>query len=675
MKYRWLTLAALLCLTLAFAAAARAQTPSMLVLPDTMTVIPEQAFDGDKSIRRVVLPDGVREIGPRAFADSGLTEINLPDSIQSIDDTAFEGVTGLNVSATRGSAMYEWAFARGYIASGLKVSAAADTDVAIDGANVTVSAFVSGALSSDIRFRWQSSLDGASWSDVAEGGDSDALRFTASRAACARQYRCVVSDAYGEYPSNAVSVGLTLRVILISGSPVPKQDEQLTFRVEAEDTDDFQWQISQDSGATWTDTNLLGSETSTLSLFADLENSDCRYRCKVVSANGAVYYSSSIDFSPRPIESITISQKKLALYLGQTATLTATILPMEAWIIEPTWSSSDPSVATVVNGVVTAVGAGTAYIKITTYDEKFSAQCEVTVERQYTALLVSEENFYWTQNKNSKKVEKTTRNGVDVQNMAAMLNGVWTPDGTKYTVKTGKDTNKARLQGLIESAYADATDQSVSLFFIATHGIMQENTSAGALAMAGFSEEDPTEYVQLSELRDWLVQVPGKVIVFLQSCSAGSAIYANGEPADALFTAADVEAFNKCAIDVFKKGDPGLPVSEGPYAANTGEFRQDKFIVLAASAYSQASWGIEKDQNDKESYNFFTKWLIDGVGHSGNMPADLLYDGNLDGTVDLYELYRYISNVGDKRTFDYEGKTYTQQVQVYPENYRYALFQ
>ena len=45
-----------------------------------------------------------------------------------------------------------------------------------------------------------------------------------------------------------------------------------------------------------------------------------------------------------------------------------------------TWNSSNDSIATVVDGVVTAVAAGTTTITVTTADGKFTATCEVTIE-------------------------------------------------------------------------------------------------------------------------------------------------------------------------------------------------------------------------------------------------------------------------------------------------------
>ena len=64
---------------------------------------------------------------------------------------------------------------------------------------------------------------------------------------------------------------------------------------------------------------------------------------------------------------------------GQT-TLTATVEPSNATNKTVTWTSSAPTVATVVNGVVTALKAGTAVITATTEDGGFTATYSLTVK-------------------------------------------------------------------------------------------------------------------------------------------------------------------------------------------------------------------------------------------------------------------------------------------------------
>jgi len=65
--------------------------------------------------------------------------------------------------------------------------------------------------------------------------------------------------------------------------------------------------------------------------------------------------------------------------VGNTSTLTATILPSNATNKNVSWNSNNTSVVTVQNGTVTAVAAGTATITVTTQDGNKTATCTVTV--------------------------------------------------------------------------------------------------------------------------------------------------------------------------------------------------------------------------------------------------------------------------------------------------------
>ena len=87
------------------------------------------------------------------------------------------------------------------------------------------------------------------------------------------------------------------------------------------------------------------------------------------------------------VTGITLSQTEAAVTIGgETLTLTATVAPDDATDKTVTWTSSDPTVATVANGVVTAVAAGTATITATATNgtpddttDDFSATCTVTI--------------------------------------------------------------------------------------------------------------------------------------------------------------------------------------------------------------------------------------------------------------------------------------------------------
>ncbi|MBO4665758.1 MAG: Ig domain-containing protein, partial [Paludibacteraceae bacterium] len=80
------------------------------------------------------------------------------------------------------------------------------------------------------------------------------------------------------------------------------------------------------------------------------------------------------------VTGVTLNQNEAQMTVGgETLTLTATVNPDNATDQSVSWSTSDANVATVENGVVTAVAAGNATITVTTTDGSFTATCAVTV--------------------------------------------------------------------------------------------------------------------------------------------------------------------------------------------------------------------------------------------------------------------------------------------------------
>ena len=81
------------------------------------------------------------------------------------------------------------------------------------------------------------------------------------------------------------------------------------------------------------------------------------------------------------ISAITVEPEILLMKIGDTATLRATVEPAEAIDNPINWFSDDPFVATVTDkGEVTAVGAGSTKITVSTPDGGVFAVCKVTVE-------------------------------------------------------------------------------------------------------------------------------------------------------------------------------------------------------------------------------------------------------------------------------------------------------
>ena len=83
--------------------------------------------------------------------------------------------------------------------------------------------------------------------------------------------------------------------------------------------------------------------------------------------------------SPLKVSGITLNYSELILIEGENETLTAKIDPDSDLYRTVTWSSNNESVATVVDGKVTAVKVGTAIITVSTDDGNRMATCNITV--------------------------------------------------------------------------------------------------------------------------------------------------------------------------------------------------------------------------------------------------------------------------------------------------------
>lgn len=80
------------------------------------------------------------------------------------------------------------------------------------------------------------------------------------------------------------------------------------------------------------------------------------------------------------VTEVVLNKATTALLVAGTETLTVVITPTDADTQTVTWASSNVAIATVANGLVTAIGAGTATITATATDGSGKADtCVVTV--------------------------------------------------------------------------------------------------------------------------------------------------------------------------------------------------------------------------------------------------------------------------------------------------------
>ena len=141
------------------------------------------------------------------------------------------------------------------------------------------------------------------------------------------------------------------------------------------------------------------------------------------------------------VESVTLDKSSLELTEGDKATLVATVKPENATNKNVTWSSSDESVATVSNGEVTAVKAGTAKITVKTEDGAKTAECSVTIK----AKTISVEEVVLDKSANTLMVGETfTLTATVKPEDATNKNVTWnSSDINVATVEGGTVTAKA----------------------------------------------------------------------------------------------------------------------------------------------------------------------------------------------------------------------------------------
>ena len=108
---------------------------------------------------------------------------------------------------------------------------------------------------------------------------------------------------------------------------------------------------------------------------------------KAVSEDGNYEAVCQVTVLSPPIESIKFAQTKQSVALGSTITLKTVSTPTDTAINNPIWTSSDETVATVKDGVLTALKLGTTIITISNEDGSIKAETTITVVEKVASDL------------------------------------------------------------------------------------------------------------------------------------------------------------------------------------------------------------------------------------------------------------------------------------------------
>ncbi|MFD0826380.1 Ig-like domain-containing protein [Neobacillus sp. M.A.Huq-85] len=144
------------------------------------------------------------------------------------------------------------------------------------------------------------------------------------------------------------------------------------------------------------------------------------------------------------VTKVSMNKTSTTLAVGATETLKATVAPMNATNKELKWSSSNAKVATVSSkGVVTAKGAGTATITVTSVDGSHKATCMVKVNKVVKVKGIKLNKTKTTLYVRAKQTLKATITPSNATNKGV----TWTSSNTKVATVSTKGVVIAKGKG------------------------------------------------------------------------------------------------------------------------------------------------------------------------------------------------------------------------------------
>jgi len=336
-----------------------------------ITTIPDSAFRLCQSLESVTIPRFCATIATNAFAENTkLKSAYIPVSVTSIESNSFSYPNIMTIYGKEGSYAQEYSEGRGfpfaslnipvttlaYPESSMKIAYHAtvlpdmqimpgfDTDtvtfVSADTAIATVSA--TGAV-------YGKSYGTTTITMETESGLSDTIEITVVR------------------PATSVTLNKTALELAAGDS------EALTVTVNPNtSTDVLKWS-SDNTDVAVVDANgkvtAVGKGTANITVTATYGNKSATCFVTVVDSSVPVVN----------VTGITLSRDQREITIGKTSALKANVLPEDATNKMVEWTSSNPSVAEVSEGVITAKSLGTTTITAKTVSGGFTAQCVVTV--------------------------------------------------------------------------------------------------------------------------------------------------------------------------------------------------------------------------------------------------------------------------------------------------------
>lgn len=455
-------------------------------IPESMISLASSVFSGCRLLAEVHLPDAMTSIGDYCFNDcNALSSINFPSSLSEIKDGAFS-TCGSLTSVT---------LPEGLLSVGSSAFASCHSLSQLSLPESLISIGYHGFWGCDMA----SLTLPASLTSIGEGAFERCekirvINYNATSPIIAPEniFDTEVIDIYNVATLNTPNASLEavqatvpwnkfLRITASNGSIEPE------VKVESITISQTTAQLKVGESLTLSATVLPEDATNTpitwISSNTEIATVDTEGNVTAIALGEATITATcgeatatcTISVVATPVESITLSQTSARLKVGESLTLSATVLPEDATDTTITWTSSDPEIASVDNeGNVTATALGEATI---------TATCgEVTATCSLSVVSTPVESITLSQTSVQLKIgESATLSATVLPEDATDKTVTWTSSNTEIaTVDTdGNVTAIALGEATITATCGEATATcTISVVSTPVESITLSNTSA-----------------------------------------------------------------------------------------------------------------------------------------------------------------------------------------------------
>ncbi len=339
------------------------------------------------------------------------------------------------------------------------------------------------------------------------------------------------------------------------------------------------------------------------------------------------------------VTGMTLEKKSIEVEKGKTETINAIITPENATRKAITWTSSDTNVATVTNGVVKGISAGTAIITATTKDGNFTDTCEVTVtQNAVTGIRISEKLIdlgmgYKKQitatvmpdDATDKSVEWTSENP---EIAAVSDNGTITGKSYGRTVVTATTTDGGyTAKCVVRVKPIDVFDATGNNEFVLSN--TDSETKLVSSTAKGMSLEQTNSNVGAEVYKDFEVFSDNKAKISFKFNTGGQRV--DGGTIGGVNWTGHEYTFGLQFLD--SEGKNILTLSQ---AHNTAAQQTQSKIGEGTEQQASSAWKLVENKNNSPFGRSMTKWEVELEFDYSNDVCNAKVIGG-DGAGDIYE--------------------------------------